>query len=75
MPAGLLALQYFTGSKADNIALRQIAAARGFKLNEDGLFEGAPCIVGNTEEEIHRHLGLPYIEPELREDHGEIEAA
>jgi DNA polymerase (family 10) len=69
------ALQYFTGSKAHNIALRQIAAACGFKLNEYGLFAGTRRIAGSTEEEIYRHLGLPYIEPELREDHGEIEAA
>jgi len=69
------ALQYFTGSKAHNIALRQIAAARGLKLNEYGLFDGARRIAGRTEEEIYRHLGLLYVEPELREDHGEIEAA
>jgi DNA polymerase (family X) len=69
------ALQYFTGSKAHNIALRQIAAARGLKLNEYGLYRGKRRIAGRTEEEIYAHLGLPYIEPELREDHGEIEAA
>ena len=69
------ALQYFTGSKAHNIALRQIAAARGLKLNEYGLFQGARRIAGRSEEEIYRSLGLAYIEPELREDHGEIEAA
>ncbi len=69
------ALQYFTGAKAHNIALRQIAAQRGFKLNEYGLFEGSRRIAAGTDEEIYRHLGLPYIEPELREDHGEIEAA
>ncbi len=67
------ALQYFTGSKAHNIALRQIAARRGFELNEYGLFAGSRRIAGSTEEEIYRHLGLPYIEPELR--HDEIEAA
>jgi DNA polymerase (family X) len=69
------ALQYFTGSKAHNIALRQIAAARGLKLNEYGLFHGKQRVAGRTEEEIYAYLGLPYIEPELREDHGEIEAA
>jgi DNA polymerase (family X) len=69
------ALQYFTGSKAHNIALRQIAAARGLKLNEYGLFEGNRRVVGRTQDEVYRYLGLPYIEPELREDHGEIEAA
>jgi DNA polymerase (family X) len=69
------ALQYFTGSKAHNIALRQIAAARGLKLNEYGLFEGTRRIAGRTEGEIYQHLGLSYVEPELREDHGEVEAA
>jgi DNA polymerase (family 10) len=69
------ALMYLTGSKAHNIALRQIAAARGLKLNEYGLFRGNRRVAGRTEEEIYAYLGLPYIEPELREDHGEIEAA
>jgi DNA polymerase (family 10) len=69
------ALQYFTGSKAHNIALRQIAAACGLKLNEYGLFDGNRRVAGRTEDEVYRYLGLPYIEPELREDHGEIEAA
>lgn len=69
------ALQYFTGSKAHNIALRQIAAGRGLKLSEYGLFDGTRRVAGRSEQEIYRYLGLPYIEPELREDHGEIEAA
>ncbi len=69
------ALMYFTGSKAHNIALRGIAAGRGLKLNEYGLFEGTHPIAARTEEEVYRRLDLPYIEPELREDHGEIEAA
>lgn len=69
------ALLYFTGSKAHNIALRQIAIDQGFKLNEYGLFKGALPIVGRTEEEIYQRLGLAYIEPELREDQGEIDAA
>jgi DNA polymerase (family 10) len=69
------ALLYFTGSKAHNIALRAIAAARGLKLNEYGLFRGKERVAGRTEEEVFAYLGLPYIEPELREDHGEIEAA
>ena len=69
------ALMYFTGSKAHNIALRGIAAARGLKLNEYGLFDGTQRLAAKTEEEVYRRLGLPYIEPELREDHGEIEAA
>jgi len=69
------ALMYFTGSKPHNIALRGIAAARGLKLNEYGLFDGTRRIAARTEKEIYRVFGLPYIEPELREDHGEIEAA
>jgi len=69
------ALQYFTGSKAHNIALRQIAAVRGLKLNEYGLFEGNRRVAGRTEAEVYQYLRLPYIAPELREDHGEIEAA
>lgn len=69
------ALMYFTGSKAHNIALRGIAAARGLKLSEYGLFEGTRRIAGRTEQEIYNAFGLSYIEPELREDHGEIEAA
>lgn len=69
------ALCYFTGSKAHNIALRQIALDRGLKLNEYGLFEGERVIAGLTEAEIYLALGLPYIEPELREDEGELDAA
>ena len=69
------ALMYFTGSKAHNIALRGIAAGRGLKLNEYGLFQGDHRIAAKTEEEVYCRLGLPYIEPELREDHGEIEEA
>ena len=78
------ALQYFTGSKAHNIALRKIAIKKGFKLNEYGLFsaKGGPAsggkakiIAGKTEEEVYNKLGLEYIEPELRTDTGEIEAS
>jgi len=69
------ALMYFTGSKAHNIALRGIAAARGLKLNEYGLFEGTHRLAAKAEADVYRALDLPYIEPELREDHGEIEAA
>jgi DNA polymerase (family 10) len=70
--AGLL---YFTGSKAHNIALRRIAQSAGMKLSEYGLFRGTRKVASRTEEEIYSRLGLPYIEPELREDRGEIEAA
>lgn len=69
------ALMYFTGSKAHNIALRSLAAKRGWKLSEYGLFEGRKRLAGRTEQEIYRRLGLSYIEPELREDAGEVEAA
>ena len=66
------ALLYFTGSKAHNIALRGLANARKWKLNEYGLFLGRRRIAGATEEEVYARLGLPYIPPEMREDRGEI---
>jgi DNA polymerase (family 10) len=69
------ALLYFTGSKAHNIALRSLANDRGWKLNEYGLFAGKRRIAGLSEEEVYGKLGLPFIEPELREDRGEIAAA
>lgn len=69
------ALLYFTGSKAHNIALRRLAQDAGLKLNEYGLFRGARRIAGETEESVYRTLGLPWIEPELREDRGELAAA
>jgi len=91
------ALNYFTGSKYHNIALREIAMKKGWKLNEYGLFKSAELrglkprsrtsslrgrrgttrkeslIAGKTEEEIYEKLGLDYIEPEMRENEGEIE--
>ncbi len=70
------ALQYFTGSKAHNIALRDRALARGWKLNEYGLFDSdEKPIAGATEQSIYEALGLAFVEPELRENRGEIEAA
>ncbi len=69
------ALLYFTGSKAHNIALRGIANAHGWKLNEYGLFKGEKSIAGATEAEIYDKLGLAYVPPELREDRGEIALA
>ena len=69
------ALLYFTGSQAHNIALRGIAAHRGWKLNEYGLFSGSRRIAGLTEEEIYKKLRLAFIPPELREDRGEIALA
>lgn len=68
-------LLYFTGSKAHSIMLRAMAAKRGLKLNEYGVFKGRQKILSRSESSIYRLLGLSYIEPELREDHGEIEAA
>lgn len=69
------ALNYFTGSKAHNVALRRRAQERGLKLNEYGVFRGQRAIAGKTEAEVYAALDLPYIPPELREDSGEIEAA
>ncbi len=69
------ALHYFTGSKAHNIAVRRIAQQLGLKVNEYGVFRGTQRIAGDSEESVYRAVGLPYIEPELREDRGEIEAA
>ncbi|MCL4470500.1 MAG: DNA polymerase/3'-5' exonuclease PolX [Gammaproteobacteria bacterium] len=69
------ALQYFTGSKAHNIAIRRIAQTHGLKVNEYGVYRGEARIAGESEESVYRAVGLPYIPPELREDRGEIEAA
>jgi DNA polymerase (family 10) len=71
------ALQYFTGSKEHNVKMRSIAIKKGFKLNEYGLFSKKTnkYVIGKNEEEIYNKLGLDYIEPELRENRGEIEAA
>ena len=68
------ALHYFTGSKAHNIAIRKIAIELGLKVNEYGIFRGEERIAGKTEEEVYKAVGLCYIEPELRENRGEIEA-
>ncbi len=69
------ALHYFTGSKAHNIALRQMAVKKGLKLNEYGVFRDGERVGGVSEQEVFALAGLPYIEPELRENRGEIEAA
>jgi DNA polymerase (family 10) len=71
------ALQYFTGGKAHNIKLREMASRRGWKINEYGLFRESDekRIAGKEEAEIYSALGLPWIPPELREDAGEIEGA
>jgi len=71
------ALQYFTGSKAHNVALRQRALKMGFTLSEYSLarLDNQKPVAGKTEEEIYAKLKLDYIPPELRENQGEIEAA
>jgi DNA polymerase (family 10) len=71
------ALAYFTGSKAHNIRIREMAVKRGLKINEYGVFEvkTGKKIGGKNEMDIYKVLDLPYIPPELREDTGEIEAA
>jgi DNA polymerase (family 10) len=71
------ALQYFTGSKRHNIALRDLALARGLRLNEYGLFDQATGrrIASETEADVYEALDLAWIPPELREDRGEIQAA
>ncbi len=71
------ALQYFTGSKAHNIKLREMASRRGLKINEYGVFreKDARRLGGAKEQDVYAALELPFIAPELREDAGEIEAA
>jgi DNA polymerase (family 10) len=69
------ALIYFTGSKDHCVHIRRIAQRMDLSLNEYGLFRGSESIAGRTEEEVYRALGLDWIEPELREDRGEIKAA
>jgi DNA polymerase (family 10) len=76
------ALQYFTGSKEHNVALRALAVRRGLKINEYGVFHegeaglpGDPSLGGRTEAEVYAALGLPWIPPELREGAGEVELA
>jgi DNA polymerase (family 10) len=71
------AMIYFTGSKAHNIRIREMAVRQGLKLSEYGLFDAASgdLIVAKTEEDVYERLGLPLIPPTMREDRGEIEAA
>ena len=71
------AMIYFTGSKAHNIRIREMAVRKGLKLSEYGLFEAktGTLIVAETEEQVYERLGLPYFAPTLREDRGEVEAA
>lgn len=71
------ALQYFTGSKAHNVRIREMAVRKKLKLSEYGLFDARTeeLIVARTEEEVYERLGLPWISPTLREDRGEVQAA
>ncbi|MBN1238173.1 MAG: DNA polymerase/3'-5' exonuclease PolX [Gammaproteobacteria bacterium] len=69
------ALVYFTGSKAHNIAIREIGIRRGYKINEYGVFEDGRRLRAPTEAAVYRRIGLAWVPPELRENRGEIEAA
>jgi len=69
------AMVYFTGSKDHCVHLRRRAQRMELSLNEYGLFRGNESIAARTEHEVYRALGMDWIEPELREDRGEIEAA
>jgi DNA polymerase (family 10) len=66
------ALHHFTGSKAHNIALRKMAVKQGLKINEYGIFRADKRVAGEHENDIYQHLGLDYVEPEMRENRGEI---
>ena len=68
------ALHYFTGSKSHNIEIRKIAIDKGMKVNEYGVYKDNKKIAGKSEEEVYEAVGLCFIEPELRENRGEIEA-
>ncbi len=69
------ALQYFTGSKAHNVAIRRLARQRGLKINEYGVFDIDERVAGGTEASVYEAVGLTIMPPELRENRGEIEAA
>jgi DNA polymerase (family 10) len=69
------ALHYLSGSQSHTVALRKLAVDKGLKINEYGIFKGDKRVAGKTEEDVYQYLGLAYIEPELRENRGEIEAA
>jgi DNA polymerase (family 10) len=70
------AMIYFTGSKPHNVRIREMAVRAGFKLNEYGLFDAktGDLLAAKTEADVYARLGLPFIEPTLREDRGEVEA-
>ncbi len=67
------ALQYFTGSQAHNVAVRQIAIKHGLKLSEYGLFRGDELIAAATEEDVYQALGMQWMPPPMREDTGEVQ--
>ncbi|MDA1060733.1 MAG: DNA polymerase/3'-5' exonuclease PolX [bacterium] len=69
------AMHYFTGNKEHNIRMRTLAIRKNLKLNEYGLMKGSKIVAGKNEEEIFETLGVPYIEPELRKNDGEVEYA
>jgi DNA polymerase (family 10) len=69
------ALHYFTGSKDHNVVIRKRGIERGLKINEYGVFKGEELTAGEKEEEVFEAVGLPIIQPELRENRGEVEAA
>ncbi len=69
------ALHYFTGSKSHNISIRHLALQKGYKVNEYGISDKEQMVAGRREEDIYKALDLSYIEPEIREGQGEIEAA
>ncbi len=71
------ALQYFTGSQAHNVRIREIAVRAKLKLSEYGLFDAVTgeLIVSATEEEVYQRLGMDWVPPPLREDTGEVAAA
>ena len=69
------ALHYFTGSRAHVLAIRKLAVQRDLKINEYGIFKGKQSISGSSEEDIYKTMGFSYIEPELRENRGELEAS
>jgi len=69
------ALQYFTGSQAHNVAVRQIAIKNGLKLSEYGLFRNEEIIASATEEDVYAALSMQWMPPPVREDTGEVEAA
>ncbi len=69
------ALHYFTGSKAHNVAIRRMAQQKEYKINEYGVYREGHQIAGESESGVYAAMGLTYVEPELREDWGEIEAA